>query len=373
MADLSMSLKAAQINPTAFVPTQYEFQPTDMSFLERSLAKKEARIQQTVEQQSAIDQALGAIELQLNSKEANWFNRYKQNIKNQIQEQIDAGDYGNAIRTATKLAGNIASDPRILSRIESQRNYLKAYESNRLRVEKGEIDAAALRWWDSIHGYNYEDKKDENNNYVKGNIWNATPLLNRLNADSEILLSYKLINPDRISNDTNINSSYKLEQVTENDIRNNLKSRYNSSEQLRAQVEQSLEVEKFRLKELEDALNIATDDTEKNNITNEINDINNRIKKNGAFVNGEKYFENIVLNSNVVSNLAYRHASEYNIYSSLTNGTTTPRNTNSVFTNWTTANSLLIDEGPIIEIEGTQDVEVAQTASNILRFHNNNH
>ena len=40
----TMSLKTLQFTPAVFTPSQYEFKEADMSFLERSLAQKEARM-----------------------------------------------------------------------------------------------------------------------------------------------------------------------------------------------------------------------------------------------------------------------------------------------------------------------------------------
>jgi len=54
-----MSLKTQQFNPVAFTPAQYEYQAADMSILEKSLAQREARRKEAVQNKSVIDRTLG--------------------------------------------------------------------------------------------------------------------------------------------------------------------------------------------------------------------------------------------------------------------------------------------------------------------------
>ena len=164
------SYQAAGFNPAVFEGTSMEFKPYDYSIYERGLANLQARMDKAAEQQSAVDMALANIELQLNPAEREWFAGYKQDIKNQIQGDIDAGNFGSAIRKATKLAGQVHSDSKILNRIE----YNKQYQAEKDRVlnDKTLSQTRKDRWVEE-NPYNYKDTFDENGNVTGGTQWTA--------------------------------------------------------------------------------------------------------------------------------------------------------------------------------------------------------
>ena len=151
----TMSLKTVQFNPTVFTPTQYEYKAADMSILERSLAQREARMKEAAQGKSAVDKALGELELKLNPAEAEWFEGYKQDIRNQIQSSIDSGDYGAAVRDAATLAGSVIQDPRIIGRIRSQEAYTEELKTQQARRDKGEISQNTYDWWVANNKYSY--------------------------------------------------------------------------------------------------------------------------------------------------------------------------------------------------------------------------
>ena len=158
----TMSLKTVQFNPTVFTPSQYEYKAADMSILERSLAQRETRMKEAAQGKSAVDKALGELELKLNPAEAKWFEGYKQDIRNQIQSSIDSGDYGAAVRDATTLAGSVIQDPRILGRIRSQEAYDTELKTQQARRDKGEIGQNTYDWWVGNNRYSYTDNTDAN-------------------------------------------------------------------------------------------------------------------------------------------------------------------------------------------------------------------
>ena len=192
----TMSLKTVQFNPTVFTPTQYEYKAADMSILERSLAQRETRMKEAAQGKSAVDKALGELELKLNPAEAKWFEGYKQDIRNQIQSSIDSGDPGAAVRDATTLAGSVMQDPRILGRIRAQEAYDIELKTQQARRDRGEISQNTFDWWTANNTYSYTDNKDANGNFIEGSPWKAaTRPVKDINWAEHAATAYKLITP----------------------------------------------------------------------------------------------------------------------------------------------------------------------------------
>ena len=129
MSIQNITLKTAPFQFAAFTPTQYTTQTADSSIAERSLERMETRRQKAIAQQSAVDIALQDIEKDLNEDESAWFVDYKNNIRNQIQKQVDVGNYGDALTLGVRLAGEVAQDTRIAGRKRAQASY-KAFMDN---------------------------------------------------------------------------------------------------------------------------------------------------------------------------------------------------------------------------------------------------
>lgn len=158
MADIipQMRLKQATLAQGSFTPIVYTPQTEDLNLLQRSLAQMEARQEKASENQTAIDMALGEIEDKLNTAELPWFNEYKQNIQKQIQNEVDAGNYGSAIRVATRLAGKIKSDTQIKNRIKQNEKYQEALKTVKANPN---LSKDTKDWWIDTHQYAYNDEQ----------------------------------------------------------------------------------------------------------------------------------------------------------------------------------------------------------------------
>ena len=166
-----MSIAQMQYNPATFQGVSFTPQAPDMNILARSLAQAEERHNKAAEKQTAIDIALGDIEHKLNAAEIPWFNEYKKNIQQQIQNEIDNGNYGSAIRVATKAAGNISSDTSLTGRIKANEAYRKELESVK---NNNKIGSVTKQRWEAQNLYSYEDIKDDAGNIVGGTEWKSS-------------------------------------------------------------------------------------------------------------------------------------------------------------------------------------------------------
>lgn len=163
-----MSIAQTQYNPATFQGVSFTPQAPDMNILARSLAQAEERHDKSIEKQTAIDIALGDIENELNAVEIPWFNQYKQNIQQQIQNELDNGNYGSAIRVAIKAAGNIKSDTALKGRIKANKDYIKKLESVK---NNNKINSVTKQRFEAQNLYSYKDIKDDAGNIIGGTEW----------------------------------------------------------------------------------------------------------------------------------------------------------------------------------------------------------
>lgn len=326
----TMSLKTAQLNPVVFTPSQYEFKEADMSILERSLAQKEARMKEAAQSQSAIDRTLGEIEAKLNPSESEWFEGYKNNIKNQIQSNIDSGDYGAAIRNATVLAGSIIQDPRIIGRIRAQEAYDKELQTQQARRDRGEISPITFDWWASHNKYSYTDNTDELGNYIEGSPWKAeTTPVKDINWAEHAVTASKLITPKKGAttsgggySTTNVDGtgdgnkwsrSSSTEEITVEDILGNIDELLSSTPNGYRQAEQAYDVARFDLERLQEQYNSLTDDDPNKTIIKDQLDIRKKLMyKNQSPISYKEYYARMVTNNKYAQTLAYKWVTKGN-------------------------------------------------------------
>lgn len=326
----TMSLKTTQFNPVVFTPSQYEFKEADMGYLERSLAQKEARMKEAAQNKSAIDRALGEIETKLNPSEAEWFEGYKRDINNQIQTSLDSGDYGAVVRDATRLAGSVVADPRIIGRIRAQESYDKELQTQQARRDKGEISQNTFDWWVSHNKYSYTDNKDASGNYIEGSPWKAesTPVKD-LNWAEHAVTAYKLITPKKGSttrggghSTTNADGtgdgnkwsrSSSTEEITVEDILENIDELLSATPDGYRQAEQAYDVARFDLDRLQEQYNsLADDDPNKAVLKDKLDARKNLMYKNGSPISYQEYYARMITDNRYAHTLAYKWATSGN-------------------------------------------------------------
>ena len=322
-----MSLKTVQFNPTVFTPTQYEYKAADMSILERSLAQREARMKEAAQGKSAVDKALGELELQLNPAEAKWFEGYKQDIRNQIQSSIDSGDYGAAVRDATTLAGSVMQDPRILGRIRAQEAYNTELKTQQARRDNGDIGQNTYDWWVANNKYSYTDNTDANGNFIEGSPWKAdTRPVKDINWGEQAATAFKLITPkkntsskgggsditnaDGTSKGSKWSSSSGIEQITVEDILDNIEELLSDTSDGYRQAEQAYNVAMFDYKRLEQQWKnaVASGSPDATKLEEQLKKRKEFMYKNGAPIGYKEYYARKVINNHYADTLAYKWA-----------------------------------------------------------------
>ena len=320
----TLSLKTVQFQPTVFTPSQYEYQAADMSILERSLAQRETRMKEAAQGKSAVDKALGELELKLNPAEAKWFEGYKQDIRNQIQSSIDSGDYGAAVRDATTLAGSVIQDPRILGRIRSQEAYDTELKTQQARRDKGEISQNTYDWWVANNKYSYTDNTDANGNFIEGSPWKATTRpVKDINWAEQAATAFKLITPkkgfstkggghsttnaDGTGDGNKWSRSSSTEKITVEDILGNIDELLSATPDGYRQAEQAFDVATFDLKRLQEKYNsLADDDPNKDVIGEQLDARKKLMYKNGSPITYKEYYARMITDNHYAGTLAYK-------------------------------------------------------------------
>ena len=320
----TLSLKTVQFQPTVFTPSQYEYQAADMSILERSLAQRETRMKEAAQGKSAVDKALGELELKLNPAETKWFEGYKQDIRNQIQSSIDSGDPGAAVRDATTLAGSVIQDPRILGRIRAQEAYDTELKTQQARRDRGEISQNTFDWWTANNTYSYTDNKDANGNFIEGSPWKAaTRPVKDINWAEHAATAYKLITPKKGSSTkggghstTNADGtgdgnkwsrSSSTEKITVEDILGNIDELLSATPDGYRQAEQAFDVATFDLKRLQEKYNsLADDDPNKDVIGEQLDARKKLMYKNGSPITYKEYYARMITDNHYAGTLAYK-------------------------------------------------------------------
>ena len=320
----TLSLKTVQFQPTVFTPTQYEYKAADMSILERSLAQRETRMKEAAQGKSAVDKALGELELKLNPAEAKWFEGYKQDIRNQIQSSIDSGDPGAAVRDATTLAGSVIQDPRILGRIRAQEAYDTELKTQQARRDRGEISQNTFDWWTANNTYSYTDNKDANGNFIEGSPWKAESRpVKDINWAEHAATAYKLITPKKGSSTkggghstTNADGtgdgnkwsrSSSTEKITVEDILGNIDELLSATPDGYRQAEQAFDVATFDLKRLQEKYNsLADDDPNKDVIGEQLDARKKLMYKNGSPITYKEYYARMITDNHYAGTLAYK-------------------------------------------------------------------
>lgn len=360
------SLLTANFNPT---PMQFgEFTPAKASIdsFSRALSRMEERKRKADEKSSAMDVTFGEFRSKLhNDKETlKWFDDRVKQYKAQVEGYAQIGDYGNAIRSATLLAGQAAKDGEIMDRIKANGEYQQALDKLKNRVGKGISQQTYNYFKDNFFKYSYNEIKDEDGNVIGGSL--GTNLdkqpVDDVKWENLVSLAFQLKTPNKHSNKyaytidnktgdrvysavgANKDGSTKyvgtdpymaqgkqstntLEgEVTFADITANLNELMGDPERLE-QLNQAFEVSKYSFEQLREQLeDYKSHDASFYGLTE--TEYNDKVKNlqqrydfeskymmlNNSEIDFKNYVANKIYQNQFAKSLAYKHYSTMNIY-----------------------------------------------------------
>lgn len=320
------SLKQVAFNPIEFTASKYTPQTESLSITEKSLERMETRRLNAIKQQSAVDIALQNIEKDLNESESAWFVEYKDNIRSQIQEQVDAGNFGDALTLGVRLAGEVAQDTRIAGRKKAQASY-KAYMDNLSKLHsEGHLGDEQYSYLQAMNTYSYEDKQNSQGQYVMGNDWKPTKdIVKDLSIPNLAMTAFQMVTADRgdvtkgnswdkgnadgssSGGSTQKRESYERKSAT--DIMSGLRELIAQDPNIRAQVERAYDVAVWGYNQAkqayESALNKDPNSEETASLYLKYKAREADLFDNGSMMDYDTYINKHVVSELQANNLAY--------------------------------------------------------------------
>lgn len=323
--------------PATFQAAVFTPEKEDMSLLQRSLATLDERKEKTDQQRAAIREALGKVKL--NAAEDKWKFNYTNDIINKINAAAQYGDYGAALETATRLAGEISSSPELLGRIRANEQYEKEVQTQQARRDRGDISQATYKWWMKNNPYKYQDNYDNNGNIIGGSIYEPTfRPVNDINWASTAMAAFKMITPfknsvsrdggSNVTNNTSApitrgNTTYKpgeaigstghssssQEKVTKEQITARMEELLSSTADGYKQAEQAYDVAADEFKDLVEQYNTVVaenPDSEEAKILGQKIDARKKLMyRNGSKIDYKEYYARMITDSLFADGLAY--------------------------------------------------------------------
>ena len=119
--------------------------------------------EKAVEQRAAIQSALANVKL--NEAETEWKQNYIDNITKQIDNAAQFGNYSTALTTATRLAGEAASNPELLAKVQENENYETWKKTLDSLYLNNKIDKNTRDYFKDKTKYSFNGTYDENGNF----------------------------------------------------------------------------------------------------------------------------------------------------------------------------------------------------------------
>lgn len=192
------SLQTISFNPGTFKGAIFEPQQEDLNLLAHSLSRMEERERTANEKISAMDVAFGQLRSKLHqdAESLNWFDKFSKKYKDQVNSYAQAGDYGNAINEAVRLAGESANDAELIGRIRTSEQYAEQDKAVRTRINKG-ISPDTYKWWKKNNQYKHVNIYDDAGNVTGAEDINTNVPYDDINFAEIATQAFKLIRPDQ--------------------------------------------------------------------------------------------------------------------------------------------------------------------------------
>lgn len=200
-----MSLKTAPLTFASFIPVQYTTQPRDYTNFARSMTAQEAREEKANQYLTFIDNTLGEKRKLLNKEDYGWLAEQADKYRQEIDKQINLGNWQSAIRVAQQSAKDLARNTELEDRIRAN----EIYTTERNKIQSGNYSPYTKRRWDAINKYKFDGTASWDATFKPvvdmsiSDIWNIA--VNRTPTRSDSVTSSKARNLNRfVDNKGNI-------------------------------------------------------------------------------------------------------------------------------------------------------------------------
>lgn len=335
MADYNIrpTLKTIDVAPQQYQFQSFTPQQVDMSLLANSMQKKEERINNADRQRAIVENALGAVREKINTADPTVAKRFKakvDNIMGTIDSYSNIGRYSDAIREATRAAGNLANNEELQGMVKTNKQYQDAIAAIKSRTD---ISDMTKERWLATNSYKFNSIKDERGNIIGTEDWQQdwSPVSD-INPDTINSLILQAVNPDSSSSSStretggthSRSSSFSREHLDPAKIDAARQLYY--KEHLTA-VNQMYENLKWKYSQLKEQIKTATGD-KKAMLEGQLNGVEKQITdKNGIYQDAEDMF--MSMTSELVNSAKYTRTSKSSGSSDVTSNSTTYKDSNS--------------------------------------------
>lgn len=322
----SLQYKPLQFATTEYKPTIGQLQQADMNLLANSMEKKENRIREADRQKAIVNSALGQYREQINTDDPDTlrrFNEISDKVNRDITQLAAVGNYGDAIRMATNIGGNLANNNELQGMVKTNKQYQDWQNSIKSR---NDISQLTKEYALSTNKYKFQTSKDADGNIIRVNDWTPTNnVYEDLNIDDINRSILAAANPDSNTNGSSkSNASSSSRSVpnagvgtisTESSTKTSNSSTHSenklTTEKIKKaaddyyikhinQVGQMVKVFSWKKAQLQKQLVDITDDSERANIQQQIDNFNTLLTdKNGLPLTQKDVFNRLVSNMEV--------------------------------------------------------------------------
>lgn len=211
-----MSLKAAPIQFATFTPVQYTTKTSDPTLLAKSMAAQEKREEEANQYMNAIVATLADKRQALNKADYEYLVDKTNNMKSQIDKQLELGNWQTAIRLSRQFARDIAGDKGLQDRIDAN----KIYTTERNKIQSGNYNPYTKRRWDDINKYKFNGTADWTPTFNPKDDMSFTDIMNLAVSKTPIRSNSSSSSKTRNNNVFYDNKGNLVKDVTEQYIDN---------------------------------------------------------------------------------------------------------------------------------------------------------
>ena len=152
----TISLKTAPLQYTAFTPEEFVAQTSDPTLLTQAAKDQEQREREANAYFAAINDTLEKKTSGLNTADYGWMAELSNNIRKDVEKQLELGNWQSALRLARKAANDLSKNTELAYRIKANEKYTE----ERNKIQSGPYSDLTKRRWDDLNRYKFNGTAD---------------------------------------------------------------------------------------------------------------------------------------------------------------------------------------------------------------------
>lgn len=152
----TISLKTVPLQYTAFTPEEFVPQTSDPTLLTQAAKDQEQREKEANAYFAAINDTLEKKRLGLNTADYEWMKELSNNIRKDVEKQLEFGNWQSAIRLARKAANDLSKNTELADRIKAN----ETFTIERNKIQSGPYNDLTKRRWDDLNRYKFNGTAD---------------------------------------------------------------------------------------------------------------------------------------------------------------------------------------------------------------------